>query len=55
MKTIIKRLPVIRHLRWLYFSWRVQQHYTMWHQLGSLAVNRHLDDEVLDQIWKGER
>jgi hypothetical protein len=31
---MIKRLPIIRHLRWLYWSWKVDQHYLLWRQLG---------------------
>jgi hypothetical protein len=52
---MIKRLPIIRHLRWLYWSWKVEQHYAMWLQLGSLPVYRDRDEQVLDQIWRGER
>lgn len=52
----MRRLPIIRHLRWLYYSWKVEQHYTMWHQInGSLPVNRWQDEQVLDAIWRGER
>jgi hypothetical protein len=51
----MKRLPVIRRLRWLIWSWRVEQHYAMWQRLGSLPVHRRPDDAVLDQIWRGER
>jgi hypothetical protein len=49
------RLPIIRHIRWLYYSWQIEKHYAMWRELGSLPVNRHLDEEVLDQIWRGDR
>jgi hypothetical protein len=27
---MLKRLPIIRHLHWLYWSWQVEQHYAMW-------------------------
>jgi hypothetical protein len=54
MKSFVRRLPVIRHLRWLYWSRKVDQHYAMWMQLGSLPVNRHLDEAYLDRIWRGE-
>jgi hypothetical protein len=52
---MLRRLPIIRHLRWLYWSWKVEQHYAMWESLGSLPVHRHLDEAVLDAIWRGER
>jgi hypothetical protein len=50
----MRRLPIIRHIRWLILSWRVEQHYARWRQLGSLPVNRRGDDAVLDAIWRGE-
>jgi hypothetical protein len=52
---MIKRLPIIRHVRWLYLSWRVEQHYAMWAQLGMLPTHRDRDQAVLDAIWRGER
>lgn len=51
----MKRWPIIRHVRYLILSWQVEQHYAMWKQLGSLPVHRHLDDQVLDAAWRGER
>jgi hypothetical protein len=51
----MKRLPIVRHIRWLIWAWRVEQHYEMWRTIGSLPVNRHLDDQMLDAIWRGER
>ena len=50
----MKRLPIIRHFRWLYLSWQVEKHYAMWARLGMLPVNRHRDDERLDAVWRGE-
>jgi hypothetical protein len=51
----MKRLPIIRHIRWAWLSWRVEQHYKAWRALGMLPVNRDQDEAVLDAIWKGER
>lgn len=51
----MKRFPIIRHMRWLYLSWRVEQHYAAWRKLGMLPSNRDSDDAVLDAIWRGER
>jgi hypothetical protein len=51
----MKRWPIIRHLRWLYFGWRVERHYAMWQRIGYLPVHRHHDDAALDAIWRGER
>jgi hypothetical protein len=52
---MIKRLPIIRHLRWLIWSIRVEQHYAMWRHLGYSPVYREHDDAVLDAIWRDER
>lgn len=53
---MIWRLPLIRHLRWFYYAWKVEQHYIMWRQInGSLPVHRHHDEAMLDAIWRGER
>lgn len=52
---MIKRLPIIRHIRWLYLSWQVERHYEAWRSLGMLPSNRHHDDAALDAIWRGER
>jgi hypothetical protein len=50
----MKRWLVIRHMRWLILSWKVERHYAMWQELGMLPVHRHFDDEVLDAVWRGE-
>ena len=52
---MLKRLPIIRHVRWLYWAWQVEKHYAMWAQLGSLPLYRDRDEAVLDAIWRGER
>jgi hypothetical protein len=50
------RLPIIRHIRWLYYSYQVDRHYEMWREInGSLPVYRNHDEKVLDGIWRGER
>lgn len=50
----MKRLPIIRHIRYFYLRYRVNQHYAMWGALGSLPVYADRDYAVLDQIWRGE-
>jgi hypothetical protein len=50
----MKRLPIIRHLRYFYLRYRVNQHYDMWAEVGMLPVHAHRDYEVLNQIWRGE-
>ena len=51
---MIKRLHIIRHVRWLILSWKVERYYAMWQQYGMLPVHRHRDGETLDAIWRGE-
>jgi len=50
----MKCWPVIRHIRWLIYSYKVERHYEEWRKLGSLPFNRHLDEQVLNKIWRGE-
>jgi hypothetical protein len=49
------RLWGIRHIRYFYLRYKMNQHYDMWAQLGSLPVYIDRDYEVLDAIWRGER
>jgi hypothetical protein len=49
----MKYWPVIRHIRWVYWAWKVDQHYRLWGEIGFLPVNAHYDFEHLDRIWKG--
>ena len=51
----MKRLPIVRHIRYFIELYRVNRHYEMWAQLGSLPVNAEHDYAVLDAIWCGER
>lgn len=50
----MKKLPIIRHIRWVIWKWRVEAHYRMWTELGSHEGNRSSDDAVLDRIWRGK-
>lgn len=50
----MKRLPVIRHIRYFYLRYQVHKHYDMWSSMGSLPVNAGNDYTVLDAIWRGE-
>ncbi len=52
---MMKRWPIIRHVRWLILSYRVERHYQLWRTLGMLPINRKHDDDVLDAIWRGEQ
>lgn len=50
----MKCWPIIRHVRWAIYVWKVERHYAFWSKFGMLPVNRRLDEEVLDKIWRGE-
>lgn len=49
------RLPIIRHLRWMLTTFRVNRHYDRWMQCGRFPVKAYLDYAVCDAIWRGER
>lgn len=51
----MRRLPVIRHLRYFYLLWHINRHYDFWYRLGYFPVHAERDYAVLDQIWRGER
>lgn len=51
----MKRLPIIRHIRWLYYTWQVRRHYAMWASMGAMPWNYSEDKKALDAIWRGER
>ena len=50
----MKRWPLIRHVRYFYLRFRVNQHYARWSSLGALPFNAGHDYEVLNQVWRGE-
>ena len=51
----MKRLPIIRHIRYFIGMYRVNKHYEMWSQFGLLPVHADHDYAVLDAIWRGEQ
>lgn len=51
----LRRLPIIRYIRWLYYRWQVTRWYRTWAQLGMHDGNRSSDDAILDAIWRGEQ
>jgi len=51
----MKKLPIIRHLRYFYLRWRVQQHAAQWASIGiGLGIPNKHDLDYLDAIWRGE-
>jgi len=56
MEVPMKRWPIIRHIRFFYLRYKVNQHYDMWREAtGALPVHIQKDYDVLDAIWRGER
>ncbi len=50
-----KRWPIIRHMRALWHSWRMAQHYRFYQQLGyGDGTPRKCDRDHLRKIWEGE-
>lgn len=52
---MLKRLPIIRHIRYFVTLYRVNRHYDMWSEFGYLPVHANRDYAALDPIWRGER
>ena len=50
------RLPIIRHMRWMLNTYRVNRHYAnCWMYFGQFPVKAYLDYAVCDAIWRGEK
>lgn len=51
----IKKLPIIRHVRYFWYSWRVRVHAMQWASIGvGLGIPNKSDLEHLDDIWRGD-
>jgi hypothetical protein len=50
----MKRWPIIRHIRWMCATYRVNKWYENWEKLGYLPVNAQHDYDHCDRIWRGE-
>ena len=50
------RLPGIRHVRWWWYRWKVNDHYSMWLSMGYVPTRDHVDsdEQWLDAIWRGD-
>ena len=50
------RWPIIRHVRYWWYRWQVNDHYSNWMALGYLPTKDHVDsdEEHLRRIWEGE-
>jgi hypothetical protein len=50
----IKRLPIVRHVRWWIAARRLKKHVEAWSCLGCMGPSQS-DLEYLDAIWRGEQ
>ncbi len=51
----MKRWPIIRHIRYFYWAYRVDRHYRVWRAMtGTLQLYTQYDYDRLDGIWRGE-
>ena len=48
------RLPVIRHIRAIALTHRINRHYAAWRSIGFLPVHADRDWEIVERIRKGE-
>ena len=51
----LKRLPIIRHVRYWLVMRAINNHYARWASLGMLPVHADEDYAEADKIWRGER
>lgn len=49
------RLPIIRNVRWMLNTYRVNRHYDQWLRFGQFPVKAYLDYAVCEAIWRGEK
>ena len=49
----MKRLPLIRHLRYFYHSRRMVLWYNLWSNYGYVGPAQS-DLDILDAIWRGD-
>jgi hypothetical protein len=49
-----KRLPLVRHIRWLHHRIGMATHYELWAQLGRLPAYASYDERCLSAIWRGD-
>ena len=45
------RMPIIRHVRFYWLSWKIEQHYSM--GPGSIGLRTGYDEWVLYAVWRG--
>lgn len=50
-----QRLPIIRHIRAIWFTWLIARHYEFYETLGYLPINADYDYEIRNAIWRGEK
>jgi hypothetical protein len=50
----MKRWPVIRHIRALYWAWRAERHYRSWQKAGDFGHLAERDYQHARRIWWGE-
>lgn len=48
------RWPIIRHVRYLWHLWWVNEWYYEWQRMGYHDLNAEHDYAHLDRIWRGE-
>lgn len=51
---VVKRAPVIRHIRAMWASYQVERHYSAWSSIGFFPARRDEDERHILRIWRGE-
>lgn len=50
----MKRLPIIRHIRFFYHAYMLDRHLRAYRSMGLGYGVQQSDLDTLDKIWKGE-
>lgn len=50
----MKRLPIIRHIRYWLTIRAINKHYELYRSIGMLPVYADHDYAIADKIWRGE-
>jgi hypothetical protein len=50
----MKKLPIIRHVRYFWLKYQMIKHYDFMAQLGFIPIVGESDIKALEMIWRGE-
>jgi hypothetical protein len=51
----MKRWPIIRHVRAIYYAWRLGRELDRWRRAGLCALAQPEDEQFIYDVWDGKR